>query len=1578
MRKIKENNKILGVLLIITIIMTSLLIYNRARADMAANKIAMDYASIKRITTGSSFTDDGSDGITYEEDGYTIKSYNAGYDSSADNRLVRSFDTLKYSFDYNIKGKNDNNSYEERVVSIKVTLSDEEAKYVTFGKNSKPGEKTHTFDFEGINTYENSFSSEITLYVLGAPDKTNIDPKFEIFEKTNTDNNYVITLGKVNDSTHYYLYDSEKSQKYATAFTGENEMPTIVSSKPITTLGFKLLPQTSEGQKATYNDVVGRYLTYVGGIYLVGGETSIRGYTMPNGGDITFDVSLSQNGSTKTIMFDNSWFRLYAPSNVSEIEPVVVSLPYSASSNDMNMIKFPGNVSVSKKDDNTYNCTIKNYFTTYASATNAADGVRISDANYISSFAFSVFSPRTKEDGKNDITTTMTISNFNAVDTTGNKITTTSPSSITSNIVNKYYENIDYSLVGEFYDVSGEKVSAGEYYDNETKTTLTDINGTGSTSKGEILRYKTTFNYKKTLSDQGLKEIIKVDTNAFRVVPLDDNNDVKITIEGDKNIKLKPEDFEIKYVTGSFDNSNYSATNYDESSSNKKLNSEDLATIQSSCKTVKDKLSTYSQSQIQNLYGGPCITVNDNVEQTFDRILDAKEGGAEDDNKSNDSEENQNTSSTEIPITKVIVQTKKGVKLPDNVKVIVEVGIRVKNVSDLTQTYQATAIATSSDYDDNVSYYSPRVTTDENSVANPNNYKKTIYQGSSISSIDTDSVWGDSLRIVNFKSRSIITVTNKNTDGSIKTNYNSNNSETIHYNVKTNIVDENEIVGADDVWWINNLKVIITIPKDLIYIPDKDLGTPEVTTDASSNTILTYTLPYTKPNQKIKDLNFKAMVSPTIKGSGVPVTVTSEVVAVNINNEIDASYFKKLKGSFTIYATGIQNVIVQQKIGESGSVVEKNSEFSYLLGGYNNASENIDDYTIVDILPSNGDKNKSKFSGSYKVKVTIPSSLGNAKISCSTQEYSKLANEIENKNNEFKECNITEEYVDATAIKITDISINSGTYMDDIVVSIKPKDNNYGDKYINAFVGGSKEYSENHSNKIEARVVSRTISGNVFIDLNEDGVKDDSDTRMENIPLTLYKLDSENNMTKLDDTISDKNGYYEFKNLDVGRYKVRASYNSDLYDLTLRYGIEDVAVDSDAYKIEEGIVEISNKRTPDESMGILVTRDIESVDNMDIGLISRKRFGFDISKYITKIDLSYNNTLTTYNYENQSKVLLSVKNSLNATAKVYYGIRIENNSTKAGYVKVINEDIPTGLVFDSNSQENAGWFYQNGELRNVSLENDLIKPGESRYLTVALNMPRQQEARTFVNTVTLLDIEEYDPEPLSDDKNADANNYKIGESVIYAGVNWHVIETSNEENGEQILTLLADEGTIKTTMSHTTNKNDIYKWSDSLINAYINGDFANTNMLNLPILYDSSVCDDASGLVTNPPTASYGGTLLAEGMCLSNVYKPYKVRLLTENEFNKLVKNNTEDLSWLKGTKDFWLMNSVNVEHKYDSYGRIKEITEVSNLAKYVNSSTNTVQTGYNTSSTSSWVRSNAKKEVRPVITVSSNNVILE
>ena len=1532
--KNKKNRYIF--ILVVVFLVISFIIYGRfASADTAANKVAIRSVKMTKITTGTS-TFDSSDGLNYSDtNSYSvIEGYTAGNDNNADNRIVRSFDELSYNFKYSIMGKDGVTDYEDRTVSIKVTIPDSVAKYVSFDKNAEANETSHTYTFTGVDTY-GEFNSTITLYVLGAPNGTKISPKFEVQESTNTDSNYLISLGNVSDSATNYEYDSDKTNKYSTVSNTpgfRNYMPTVVSSKEAD-YNVNLVEQTNEGQKSIYKDNTGRYLTYVFGIEIVGDNTKgLKGVTMPDGSDISFNVSASQNGSNKSVFMEDSWLRLYGPNSVSGIESVTSANPYSTNSSGSKLINIPGQIKLTKVSDSNYSVLASDYKITYAKATLNADGTSISNkSHYIATYAATVFSPRTSEDGKNDINTTLNIKNLKIRDTNGSEITL---ANFEANAVNKYYEIIDYSLQGEYYDQANNKIS-------------TDGNGKGAVSKGETVVYKTTFNYKKTMSDQGLKEVIKVDPNAYRVIQNGDK-DIKITVEGAGDKKLSQDDFEVLYISGDFNNSNYTAV------TDAKVSAEDLSTVQTACNTVKQNINTYSNDQIMNLYGGPCIKANDNFEQIFEKISDAKDK----DNK-------------EIPITKIVVQTKKGIILPDSAKVIVEINLRVRNVSDLTQTYQTVVMAKSSDYDSNVTYYSPRITNDSNSITNPNNYNKTIYKGSNISSIDSDSPWGDSLKIVNFTSREDVTVTNKEKDGSVKINYNVSNGETINYNVKTTITDLNENVGADDVWYINSLKIYVTIPNGLTYVPDKKLGEPTIASD-NNNTYLTYVLPYTKPNMEIPEINFKATLSPTLVGTGIPLTVTSTVEAININGEKDTSYFNYLTGSFTIYANGENKVILTQKHDNNGSKVEKNSEFGYVLNMYNNTTGDINNYAILDKLPSNGDKNGSKFNGTYKVKLEMPSSLGTAKIYCSTQTSNLIEEEVNNKNNELEECNIANEFMDVTAIKITDINLKQGSYSDDIKVIIKPENNSYSDKYINSFVGYNSSLGNVSSNKLETSVISRSISGRVFMDNNENGIEDSSDTYYKDMSITLYKVDQDENLSKVDTTLTDENGKYVFKDLEKGNYKIRADYDSSAYDLTLRYATEDKTKDSDGYKVGDNIIEIGIDRNNMGYPGIRLDQKTEEVSDLNIGLIPIKSFGFEIKKYITKVDLNNNGVFNSYTYDNQTKVMLSVRNSLYASARVYYGIEITNNSTSAGYVKLISEDIPQNTVFNTDDSINKDWFYSDGTLKSVALENDLISPGEKRYLTIVLDVPASEYGRSYINTVSLLEVEKYEPNKEIEDTNADSNSYKVGEAVRYAGIDFHVINTENKD-GEQILTLLADSGTISTKMGHTSSANDIYKWSNSKINKYINGDFVNQNSLNLPILVDNSVCDDASGL----QAASYGGTIASEGKCMSNKYGSYKVRLLTETEYNKLKTNNSSDLSWLYGSNDFWLMNSVFMTQEKDVYGNIIDTTNVKNLAKYVSKSSTSIQNGYN-SSKNKWVTANTAKEVRPVITISNKNIIPE
>ena len=1512
--KFIKKNMLFIVASIVLLLSIVFFVYN-IKADSEDNKIGISYAEMISIKTGTESW--SNDGLDYNDvaNYHATTGYTAGNDSNEDNAIVRSFDKVVYNFELQIKNKEEFGqssnltSYTNKTIKITASVPEEVAKYVIFTENGRPGQASYTYELNDVNEINGSkVTAQIPIYILGTPNGTMIDPKFEIQESTNTDSNYIVTLGKKDNSTHNYSFSDLREERYSTAADFYNYMPTVVSAS--NTLNLSLELKEGESQKATVNNKVGRYMNYVLTLSATG---PIKGHVMPKG-DITLNGTFSQTGHDSAVLTDNL-VRLYNTQKVEDVNPVVVSAPYSASSvvsRDKYTTK-PGTVTASDINNNSFNLKISGSEMGYKFPTSNADGSSIdSNKYYIGTYAVTLFSPRVPEDGGSNINVTL---NFGA-----STVTLTDGSaplnavSLTS--TNEVYEIKDYNLVTGLYELDGTKIG--------------DTNGLGAKSKGSEIQYITDFNYFATSSEEGLKEVIKIDPVAYRFMPYTDKEDIIIEAYcGEERCSnIQASDFEYKFVSGTFENSGYTAANH--TTVDSRIKSEEANVIKTGCTAVKNSLSTLNSDQIMNLYGGPCITENNPV--YFNKLASAA-----------------NSDNEEIILTKLIVQTKNGVKLPDNARIIVKTKLRVRNMSDISRTYQVTAMASSSDYDSKITYYAPRVVntvTPEDSILNPNNYVKTIYSNSTTYD---QSLFGDCLKILSFETKQDITVLNKKNDGKMKTNFNVVDNETIHFKVATNLSDYAQTVGADDAWFIKDLFFEVSIPNTLTYIPTENIVNPaEVYTDANG-THLYYYVPYAKPNVFIPDIYFDAILSPNLVGNANEITVSSRVYARNINGEpVD---FLQQESYLNIYGNGINNMILSLT-PDGNTKVDKNTEFSYYINAYNNTMDTIHDYMILNVLPFNNDERGSSFSGSYKVHLST-TSLGDARVLCTNTDPKNIADDVTDTETIFTDCSdIFNEgvYKDVTAIKIVNISANAQSAITPIKVTIKPNKNKYSNVYKVSAVGGSLTFMPIRSNELSLEVLNRTITGKVYIDVEEHGVQMGNEKMLANIPVSLYKIVDETTQELVAETTTLDSGVYTFDNLDKGFYRVRLTYDNDLYDLTLRYAIEDTTRDSDAYKISDGIAEITNKHDPSEHDGIdLITN--TNVSNMDMGLINRRPFSMTIKKYITKIDLNYNGITDTKLYNNESKVMLSVRNSLKASAKVYYGFEIYNDSQVKGYIDNIYEDIPQDLIYDSEDPYNEGWVLVGNQLQNTTYKDTVIAPGESIYVQLVLYMPNREEAGVFLNKVSI-DIKPAEDLSYPTETNYDPSaSYQVGEAVDYAGLGWHVIKT-NSVNGEEYVTMLLDH---QYATQNGTMGNDVYKWS--------NVSFALGGNLNaiLSTLEDNYICDDASGLANG----SYGGSLKG-GNCTSNQYVTSKVRLLTEAEYRAVLNRNLSDVSWLYGTKDFYLQTAVNVPNVYDSFGNLA--TNHSNEVRYINV----------TSSSAGPVKITAtpKKYFRYVITVKAKNIL--
>ncbi len=1512
--KFIKKNMLFIVAFVLLLCSVIFFVYN-IKADSDDNKIGISFAEMIEIKTGTeSFTNDGLD-YNDTSNYHKTTGYVAGNDSSEDNAIVRSFDKIVYNFEIGIKNKEEFGqssnltSYTNKTVLVKITVSEEAAKYVTFTENGKPGQATYTYEINDVNEINGSkITASIPIYVLGAPNGTIIDPKFEIEESTNTDSSYIVTLGKKDNSTHNYSFDDLREEHYKTTADFYNYMPSVVSSTNNLDLSLSILE--GESQKATYNSKVGRYMNY---IVTLSANGSLKGHVMPKG-DIVLNATYSQTGHDKPVLVED-FVRLYNTTKVGDINPVSVSAPYSATnpSNSDKYVSNPGTVTLTNLTNNSFSLNISNYGMGYKYPTSNADGSHIDNKNYIGTYAVTLFSPRTPDDGNSDINVTLNIAGTNVTLTDGTS--TLNSANLTSK--NEAYEVVDYDLVTGLYELDGTKIG--------------EVNGLGSKSKGAEIQYVTSFNYSASASNDGLKEVIKIDPAAYRFRPYTSKEDIIIEAYcgNERCANINADNFEYKFVAGDFNSSNYTAINHTEVDS--RIKSEEVNVIKQACSQVKTNLSTFDSDQIMNMYGGPCISENN------PRYYNDLASAVTQDNN-------------EIMLTKLIVQTKENVKLPDNARIVIKTKLRIRNVSDLSKTYQVTALATSSDYDNKITYYAPRVvniSTPEDIVLNPFNYIKTIYSGSNV--IVDSSLFGDSLKIVSFETKQDITVTNKKNDGKMKTNFNVVDNETIHFKVSTNLSDYALTVGADDTWFIKDLYFYVFIPKALTYVPNNNDINPINSYTVPEGTILEYVIPYTKPNEYIPDIYFDALLSSDITGNANEIVVTSQVTGRNINNEA-VDYLSSFS-SLAIYGNGINNMILTLT-NDSNTRVEKNSSFSYYINAYNNTSEVINNYSILSILPFNSDDRGSTFNGTYKVHLDAES-LGGAKVYCSTAEPRNIANEVLDTETIFTECADildSNSFKEVTAIKITNITVAPNSNMVPIKVTIKPNKNKYSDAYKVSAVGGSNTYMQMKSNELSFEVINRKITGKVYIDVLEHGVQDGTEKPLKDISVSLYKIIDDLNQELVAETSTLESGVYTFDNLDKGFYRVRFNYDNELYDLTLRYATEDITKDSDAYKIDDGLAEISNKHDPSEVEGIDLVSNTE-VNNMDMGLINRKPFSMTIKKYITKVDLHYNGITDTKLYNNESKVLLSYKLSTRASAKVYYGFEITNNSQVRGYVDNIYEDIPEGLYYDAEDPYNEGWVLVGTQLQNTTFKDLVIAPGESIFVQLALNMPTREEAGSFLNKVSLDIKAAEDIKEVNEGTFDGTSTYSVGEAVDYAGLGWHVINTKNV-NGEELVTMLLDSGY---STNNGTMGEDIYKWSN--VNFGISGSLLSVTSL----LEDNTICDDASGL----QNGSYGGSLKGSG-CTSNQYITSKVRLLTETEYRAILNRNLPDLSWLYGNKDFYLQTAVNVPTTYDGYGNVEN--NHNDEVRYINASNRSVGPIK--------INSTPKKNFRYVITVNSKYIL--
>ncbi len=494
----------------------------------------------------------------------------------------------------------------------------------------------------------------------------------------------------------------------------------------------------------------------------------------------------------------------------------------------------------------------------------------------------------------------------------------------------------------------------------------------------------------------------------------------------------------------------------------------------------------------------------------------------------------------------------------------------------------------------------------------------------------------------------------------------------------------------------NNIKATIVLPEefDLVRVVNNE-GT-EYKYDEKTNTI-TYTN--------------KSLDGNTTDGVLIEAEVNdSEDAKVGITAKIKCDEMKEEENLETINYN-VTNSIVSASLSSSISQNELSDtdELEYYINLKNNSSDTVT-VQIKDTIPE----------GLRVVAYEVKDSLGNNRVESNSRN---IMTSLQINGEETARLTIMTEPYALQNGRILKIENKAEITFEDITVETN--------KISHTIVGTSKN-SAGPSTTIEGepgtgstdneQIVEGTyrISGEVWIDANSNGRKEDGEQRLAGLTVKLY--DKNSGKIALDANGKEQSkktnelGKYTFINVTKGNYIVVVEYDNLSYDLA-NYKVEGLAESENSDFV---LAQIDGKTVAATDEIII---DNSNTYNVDLGLVKGTIFDLDISKTVTRISVTNTKAATrTYDYDELAvaKVELATPNVEFATVLVEYTIKVQNNGQVAGYAKSIIDYIPQGMTF--NSELNSSWYLgQDGNAYNTSLANTIINPGETKDVKLVLS-----------------------------------------------------------------------------------------------------------------------------------------------------------------------------------------------------------------------------------------------------------------
>jgi len=313
--------------------------------------------------------------------------------------------------------------------------------------------------------------------------------------------------------------------------------------------------------------------------------------------------------------------------------------------------------------------------------------------------------------------------------------------------------------------------------------------------------------------------------------------------------------------------------------------------------------------------------------------------------------------------------------------------------------------------------------------------------------------------------------------------------------------------------------------------------------------------------------------------------------------------------------------------------------------------------------------------------------------------------------------------------------------------------------YYTSLEEDNKKENENEdipSQDIPVEINNYTVNGTAWIDSNKNGKRDSNEELIKDMVVKAINTQTKEVLSVSATTMED--GSYSLQ-LPEAKYIIVFMYNNEEYYITT-YQAKKVNKDFNSDAITKSL-NIDGKNT------IVGTTDIldltENKNNIDIGLIFRKKFDIQLEKYVTKIVVTNNEGTKTYNFDNEdlAKIEIASKYLSGSKVVVEYTIKVKNVGDIDGYVKNIVDYMPSDMTFSSNLNKN--WYQSGKDLYNEELSEKKLEPGESSKVTLVLTKTMTESNTGLVNNTAEIESS-YNEKSFLDD-NTD-NNTGLADVII--------------------------------------------------------------------------------------------------------------------------------------------------------------------------------------------------------------------